>query len=128
VCARFAGLETYGFRSLETVSRFAAHSRSLLPFGRFGDYFESTAKIASSRLHHKSEHVTAALTPEAVPNAALRINVERWVPLTMQWAKANELATASAQPRELAGDRGQVSTRFHFAGVEASRGSREHAH
>jgi len=30
--ACFAGLETYGFRSLEAVSRFAAHSRSPLPF------------------------------------------------------------------------------------------------
>jgi hypothetical protein len=112
------GLRPYARSKPLAASRLALAG---YPFGEFDHDSKGTAKIATGKAHCKSKNVAALPAAEAMEHLFSRMDIEGRVPLVMQRAKADQLATRSAESCKLAGNFGEVNAALELPGINPRR-------
>jgi hypothetical protein len=63
------------------------------PSVEFRDDSQGTSEVAIIGAHDEGKHIAASTTAKAIEDLFVRMNIEGWMTLAVEWAQAEELTT-----------------------------------
>jgi len=97
-------------------------SAASVAYPQLANDFERPAKIACLKAHNEIDDIPARSTSEAVKDSSLRLDVERRMPLAMEWAKPNVLTARRSEIKNVSTHESEeIAALFHSSGIQRRR-------